>query len=349
MMTAVFVPVAFMTGPVGLFYRQFSITMATSIVLSGVVALTLTPVLCAMILKNDARQAKQRDRLRSARSTAAFAVEERYAGATSRARRPPIVTGLCSSASARHRCFGVNRSSAGFVPNEDQGMFYAIIQTPPGATLERTNEVVDAIQAIGKEIAGVESIVDARRLRILTEGTRVERGHLPHQPQAWSERKRSVDADHRGARGEGAGTSARIVEFFEPPAVPGYGAASGFALRLLDKNNGDYHEFDDQRRVHGRPAGAQGARRAFTFFAPNYPQYEVHVDVDKAAQKGVSIENAHGHLDILIGSTYERASFASELLQGHSAGGARVPAAPVGRPEAHVRTKGRDGPATRRS
>src|SRR5690606_21004168 len=96
--------------------------------------------------------------------------------------------------------------------------------------------------------------------------------------------------------------------FFQPPAVPGYGAAGGFALRLLDKTNStDYHEFD---RVNQEFMDNLRARKEltglFTFFAANYPQYELQVDPALAMQKGVSIKKAMENLDILIGSTYEQ-------------------------------------------
>ena len=99
-----------------------------------------------------------------------------------------------------------------------------------------------------------------------------------------------------------------VVEFFEPPALPGYGAAGGFALRLLDKTNStDYQEFDrvnqsfmDELRKRPELTGL------FTFFAANYPQYELLIDNELAMQKGVSIGKALENLDILIGSTYEQ-------------------------------------------
>ncbi len=310
MMTAVFVPVAFMTGPVGIFYRQFSITMAGSIVISGVVALTLTPVLCAMLLKNEHGKPKRRTPIRMfldwfnrtfERGTNIYTkLLERIVD------RRVITFGMLI-------LFGVGIMSvnkvlpSGFVPNEDQGMIYAIVQTPPGTTLERTNDVSRQLQKIAKEVEGVESVSSLAGYEVLTEGRGSNAGTCLIDLKPWQERKHSVtqiiEELERKSKDMGA-----VVEFFEPPAVPGYGAAGGFALRLLDKNNEtNYQEFD---RINNEFMDNLRKRKEltglFTFFAANYPQYELVVDNKLAMQKGVSIKTAMDNLDILIGSTYEQ-------------------------------------------
>src|SRR5262249_7071408 len=141
-MTAVFVPVTFMTGPVGTFYRQFGLTMATSIVLSGVVALTLTPVLCAMILKPHAGHDQKRGPLGYLhhlfdrgveKVTGSYALIVRRI-VTRRALTTLVILGFGAG------IFFVNQTlPSGFIPLEDQGMIYGVIQTPPGSTLEYTN------------------------------------------------------------------------------------------------------------------------------------------------------------------------------------------------------------------
>jgi len=310
MMTAVFVPVAFMSGPVGIFYRQFSITMATSIVLSGVVALTLTPVLCAMILKNTHGTHSKRNPVQLLldlfnrafeRITTAYValltkiVHRRWVSVAMLVVFPLGIFAV------------VRVLPAGFVPNEDQGMIYAIIQTPPGATLERTNDVARQLQDIAAHVDGVESVSSLAGYEILTEGRGSNAGTCLINLKGWSHRSRSatelIEELEEKSRDLGA-----VIEFFEPPAVPGYGAASGFAMRLLDKNNEtDYQEFD---RVNQAFMAALGERKEltglFTFFAANYPQYELLIDNALAMQKGVSIRDAMNNLDILIGSTYEQ-------------------------------------------
>ncbi len=310
MMTAVFVPVAFMTGPVGIFYRQFSITMAASIVLSGVVALTLTPVLCAMILKNDHGVRKKRTPI-GVCLDAFNRYFERGTGVYTRLLKAIVnrrVVTFAMLLAFGGGIVGINRVvPAGFVPNEDQGMIYAIIQTPPGATLERTNDVSRELQDIAKHVEGVESVSSLAGYEILTEGRGSNAGTCLINLKSWSKRKHSVAQiiEELEAKSKDIGA---VVEFFEPPAVPGYGAASGFALRLLDKNNEtNYQEFD---RINDDFMKALRGRKEltglFTFFAANYPQYELIVDNELAMQKGVSIKAAMDNLNIMIGSTYEQ-------------------------------------------
>jgi HAE1 family hydrophobic/amphiphilic exporter-1 len=310
MMTAVFVPVAFMTGPVGIFYRQFSITMAASIVLSGLVALTLTPVLCAMILKNPHGQKKRRTPI-GIFLDAFNRVFDRGTGVYTNLLRRIVNRRLVTFVllvGFGVAIVGINKVlPAGFVPNEDQGQIYAIIQTPPGSTLERTNDVSRQLQDIVKEVEGVESVSSLAGYEILTEGRGSNAGTCLINLKTWSQRKHSVtqiiEEMEKKTKDIGA-----VVEFFEPPAVPGYGAASGFALRLLDKNNEtDYQEFDRiNREFMDNLRKRKELTGLFTFFAADYPQYELVVDNQLATQKGVSIKDAMENLDILIGSTYEQ-------------------------------------------
>ncbi|MCA8922588.1 MAG: efflux RND transporter permease subunit [Planctomycetes bacterium] len=310
MMAAVFVPVAFMTGPVGVFYRQFSVTMASSIILSGVVALTLTPVLCAMILRST-HGPGARPSLVGRLLDPFNRLFEAFTGLYVRllritVRRRLLTIGLL--AAVGYGVYALNeRLPAGFIPNEDQGIIYAIVQTPPGATLERTNAIAKRLQAVAKEIEGVESVSSLAGFEILTEGRGSNAGTCLINLRNWSERTNSVH-DVMEELEEKTRDIGAIIEFFQPPAVPGYGAAGGFALRLLDKTNGtDYQEFDQITKDF---MAALGKRKEltglFTFFAANYPQYELVVDKELAMQKGVSIGKAMENLGILIGSTYEQ-------------------------------------------
>lgn len=310
MMTAVFVPVTFMTGPVGMFYRQFSITMAAAIVLSGVVALTLTPVLCAMLLVNTHGKPKRRTPIGWFLDVFNRWFERltgRYVGllrgiAHRRSVTLAMLAAFCACIFVLSRIL-----PSGFVPNEDQGMIYAIVQTPPGTTLENTNEVAMRLQAIAEEVEGIQSVSSLAGYEILTEGRGSNAGTCLISLDDWSERSRSVHEIIEELEEEARDIGA-IVEFFEPPAVPGYGAASGFALRMLDKaGDADYQEFD---RINTEFMNALRQRKEltglFTFYAANYPQYELLIDNSLAMQKGVSIGKAMENLDILVGSSYEQ-------------------------------------------
>lgn len=309
-MTAVFVPLVFMTGPVGVFYRQFSITMATSIILSGVVALTLTPVLCAIILKNTHGKPKRKNLLN--RSLDGFnRAFEKVTGRYTALLRLIVNRRLLTFAILIVFGVGIFVENqvlpAGFIPGEDQGTIYAIIQTPPGATLERTNQVSQKLQKICEEVDGVESVSSLAGYEIMTEGRGSNAGTCLINLKNWSERKESVKEIMEELEEKSRDLGA-IVEFFEPPAVPGFGSSGGLSLRLLDENSEtDYHDFDKVNRQFVEDMSKRKELTGlFTFFAANYPQYELEIDNKVAMQKGVSIGKAMENLNILIGSTYEQ-------------------------------------------
>lgn len=309
-MTAVFVPIAFMTGPVGVFYRQFAITMASSIVLSGIVALTLTPVLCAMILKNNHGKTKKRTPVSIFLDWFNKVFEKstlKYVGFLKLIVNRRVLT-FALLASFGLGIMGLDKTlPAGFIPNEDQGQIYAIIQTPPGSTLERTNEVSRQLQKIAEEVEDIQSVSSLAGYEILTEGRGSNAGTCLINLKNWDQRKHNVKEVIEELEEKTKNLGA-VVEYFEPPAVPGYGSSDGFSLRLLDKNNTvNYQDFDkvntafmNELRKRKELSGL------FTFYAANYPQFELQIDNEKAMQKGVSIGNAMENLNILIGSTYEQ-------------------------------------------
>jgi HAE1 family hydrophobic/amphiphilic exporter-1 len=310
-MTAVFVPVTFMTGPVGTFYRQFGITMATSIVLSGLVALTLTPVLCAMILKPHTGQVKKRGPLAFLLHLFDRGVEKvtgGYAGllrriVTRRALTLFVIGGFGTA------IYLVNTQlPSGFIPLEDQGMIYGIIQTPPGSTLEYTNAKSHELQEIAKEIEGVTSVSSLAGYEVLTEGRGSNAGTCLINLKNWSDRKLTSRQIIEQLEEKTSKIANVKLEFFEPPAVPGFGAAGGFSVRVLDKTNtNDYQRLG---QVTDKFMAALSRRKEvkglFTFFASNYPQYELVINNDVAMQKGVSIGNAMDNLSIVVGSTWEQ-------------------------------------------
>lgn len=309
-MTSVFVPVAFVPGPVGVFYRQFSITMATSIVLSGVVALTLTPVLCAMILKETHGKPKRKTPITLFLNWFNKTFDKITGKYTALLRhivnRRVITFGVLVAFG--FGIFSVNKIlPAGFIPNEDQGMIYAIIQTPPGTTLERTNEISRQLQDIAEKIEGVQSVTSLAGYEVLTEGRGSNAGTCIINLKDWEDRKNNVHQIIEELE-EKTKDFGAVVEYFEPPSVPGYGSSDGFSLRLLDKGEEtDYQEFD---RINKEFMAALKKRKEltglFTFYAANYPQYHLEIDNNKAMQKGVTIGKAMENLDILIGSTYEQ-------------------------------------------
>ncbi len=309
-MTAVFIPVTFMTGPVGVFYRQFGLTMAMAIVLSGVVALTLTPVLCAMLLKPHTTH-KKRGPLAMLLHFFDRGVEKvtgGYAGilrriVTRRSLTMFVIMGFS------YGIFVVNTQlSTGFIPLEDQGMIYGIIQTPPGSTLEYTNEKSHELQKIARKTEGVTSVSSLAGYEVLTEGRGSNAGTCLINLKNWSDRKMTSKEIIAELEEKGRAISNVKLEFFEPPAVPGFGAAGGFSVRLLDKTtSGSYQELGAVTDKFLKRLGERKeVKGLFTFFASNYPQYEIVINNDVAMQKGVSIGNAMDNLSIVVGSTWEQ-------------------------------------------
>ena len=309
-MVSVFIPIAFMSGPVGVFYRQFSIAMASSIIISAIVALSLAPVLCAMILKNTHGQPKRKTPI-SLFIDAFNAAFEKVTGRYVKLLNVVITRRLLTLLILGGFCFGIYSVSltlpSGFIPGEDQGMIYAIMQTPPGSTIEVTNKVARELEGIASKMDGVQSVSCLAGYEVLTEGRGSNAGTCIINLKDWSERKHSVQDVIRILE-EKTHDFGAIIEYFEPPAVPGYGAASGLALRLLDKTTDtDYQAFDKLNQTFmAELRKRKELTGLFTFYAANYPQYELDIDNKLAMQKGVSIDKAMNNLDIMIGSTYEQ-------------------------------------------
>ncbi len=173
--------------------------------------------------------------------------------------------------------------------------------------MERTNEIAHHLQKIAEKIPDIQSVTSLAGYEILTEGRGSNAGTCLINLKNWSARKHSVHEVVEELEEKTKDIGA-VIEFFQPPAVPGYGSSDGFSLRMLDKNTHiDYQEFD---KVNKEFMEALSKRKEltglFTFYAANYPQYELVIDNEKAMQKGVSIGRAMENLNILIGSTYEQ-------------------------------------------
>ncbi|MDP2187258.1 MAG: efflux RND transporter permease subunit [Sphingobacteriaceae bacterium] len=306
-MSAVFVPVAFLSGPVGVFYRQFSLTLAIAIVISGINALTLTPALCALLMKHT--HVPHRSLL--GRFFGGFnrrynALEGTYKGILGRiAPRMGLSMGILTL------FFLLTWGTAavlpgGFIPTEDQGMLYVNVTTPPGATMERTEKILDAVQQIASQESAVENVTTLAGYSILTEtaGASYGMGMIGLKP--WDERDESVNDLMATLRQKTAHLTDASIEFFPPPTVPGFGNASGFEFRLLDKSGtaslARMAEVADS--LEKQLAASPVLAAAFTNFDPSFPQYLLHINQDMAAAKGVSIDNAMSNLQTLIGSVY---------------------------------------------
>ena len=199
------------------------------------------------------------------------------------------------------------RLPSGFIPQEDQGMIYAVIETPPGATIERTNKVAHQLASIIAKEDGIESVSSLAGYEILSEGTSANSGSCLINLKPWKERSRTAKEIINDLENKCKQITDANIEFFEPPSIPGYGAASGFELRLLDKTgSNDYHAMEKVSKsfvsaLNKRPEIGS----AFTFYSASFPQYMLRVDNNIAAQKGITLGTAMDNLSTLIGSDYE--------------------------------------------
>jgi HAE1 family hydrophobic/amphiphilic exporter-1 len=308
-MSAVFIPVAFMSGPVGIFYRQFSVTMAISIVISGISALTLTPALCAILLKKAHGKEESKNflnRFLKGFNNQYNKLSDKYKTLLGHIVNRRAVTGVILLVF----CFGTwglgKILPSGFIPNEDQGTFYASITTPSGSTLERTKAVVNEVQKSCYGIEAIQSVSTLAGTNILSDGTGATYGTCLINLTNWESRKQSVGDIIELLEEKTKHIKDAKIEFFPPPAVPGYGNASGFELRLLNKTgDGDLKKMETVVKqfiadLNERPEIAS----AFTIFDASYPQFMINIDNDKAAQKGVTVDNVMGTLQTLLGSEY---------------------------------------------
>lgn len=309
-MSAVFVPVAFMEGPTGIFYRQFSLTMAVAIVLSGVTALTLTPALCALFLKDVHAESHKKKGL-LARFFDKFnnwynGISGKYQGLLRIIANRNVVTfGVLIAFCLATGLVG-SFVPSGFIPEEDQGAFYANITTPSGATLERTEKVVDEVQSIANGLSEVSTVSSLSGFSTLSEGTGSIYGMNLISLKNWSDRGKSDAEIIEDLAAKTKHIKDASIEFFRPPPVPGYGNSSGFELRLLNRSGsdeiGDLQEVTDAFVVelNKRPE----ITNTFTTFDASFPQFLLDIDEDKAAQKGITADNAMSTLQTLIGSEY---------------------------------------------
>jgi len=306
-MSAVFIPVAFLDGPVGVFYRQFSLTLAISIVISGVNALTLTPALCAIILKPHDHNKKKNivDKLFQHFNNGFDKLTKGYTNILSKfATRTTVTFGLL------FLFIGLTWATSkflpgGFIPMEDQGMAYVSVTTPQGATVERTEKVLDEVTEIAKKIEGVENVTTLAGYSIVTEIAGASYGMAMINLKDWKDRNISVNEFIAELSKKTKGISDAQIEIFAPPTVPGFGNTSGFELRLLDRSGGDIVNTDKVTKEFIKKLNeAPEIQNSFTSFDATFPQYMIHIDYDMAAKKGVSVDNAMSTLQTMLGSYY---------------------------------------------
>ena len=307
---AVFVPVAFLGGLTGQFYRQFALTLSISSLISWIVALTFTPALCALLLKPASQSPPQGIMSRFAawfdRSFHRFT--ERYAaGVRSAIRRSLIVIGIFAAVLIATAWMAFTRPS-GFIPDEDQGYLIALAQLPPGTSLQRTEAVAQQIRAAAAKMPEVDNVMAVSGLSFLTGTNNSYSATCFIILKPWSQRS--------AARGQSAGIMKRLyaatadiaeanVLIVNPPAVPGLGQASGFEFVLEDQSGNDISELNTTLRELLKDAATRPEiGRLSVFFNTDLPNLEYTVDRDRTKARGVQLSDVFGTLQTFLGGAY---------------------------------------------
>ncbi|MEY2793538.1 MAG: hypothetical protein RJA76_1530, partial [Bacteroidota bacterium] len=233
-MGAVFIPVAFLDGPIGVFYRQFSITMAISIALSGITALTFTPALCVLLLKKP-------EHLKPTNFLNKFFIKfNQTFEKISTNYLKGVVWFIHFKKTTWISLFSVTILTialvkilpTGFIPSEDQGTLYVNVTSPPGATLERTENALSSIYQKIKKDPSIESFSSLSGFSLLTDGGGASFGMGIITLKPWTERTKTVDQLAESFYQQTKEIKEANIQFLPPPAVPGFGNASGFEFRI---------------------------------------------------------------------------------------------------------------------
>ena len=310
-MAAVFVPVTFVTGSVGIFYKQFGLTLAVAIVISAVNALTLSPALCAILLKphGDGHHAGKGFLPRFYRGfNAAFeAMTGRYRRSVRfLIHKKWIAVGGIAAFSAL-LWFLVSSTPTGFVPNEDSGSIYGNVILAPATSLERTEAIADQIDSIARTIPEIELVSRLAGMDLMS-GVGSSYAAIFIRLKPWSQRTHDGQ-DIKSIVGtlfaKTAGIRDASIIFFAAPTLQGFGNNDGFEFQLQDKTGGSYQAFD---QVIGKFMGELNQRPeimyAATSYNTNFPQYEVQVNVAKCMEAGVPVNAVLSTMQGYFGGIY---------------------------------------------
>ena len=304
---AVFLPVAFLGGITGKMYTQFAITLVVSVVISGIVALTLTPALCAVLLKPN--QGESRNRLFGWFNRGFGRVTEGYVRS---------VGGVIARPSRWIACFAVmlvliavlvRRVPSGFIPTEDKGYFGVVVQLPDGASLQRTVEVTQRDRGLPPEAAGRGLRGQLRRLELHPRHQPDQLGVDVRAPEAVGRADQEGGSARRRAAGGPTGSSSRstnAVAFgFNLPEIPGLGTTAGLEVNLQDRSVNDIRKFAGLVNEYTQQANAQPELQGVqSLMRVNVPQIYVHVDREKVKSLGVSLSDVFQTLQTMLSTLY---------------------------------------------
>ena len=307
---AVFIPVSFMGGTSGVFYRQFGLTMAAAVGISAIQALTMTPALCAIMLKPHMLEGENNGfwaRFGKSFNAGFDGLQNKYKVSVQffiqRKKVSVVVIAACIVALVAL----MNRTKTGLVPNEDQGMVMINVTTASGSSLHTTSEIVDEVGRRVKEIPGVQTVSQTAGYGLIS-GVSASAGMYIVRLENWEKRK-DPSLSAQAIIGQIYARTADIKDAsifaMSPGMIPGYGTGNSIDLNLQDKTGGDITEFYNYAMQY---MGALNQRpeisMAYTTFALNFPQWQVDVDAAKCKRAGVSPATVLSCLGSYYGGSY---------------------------------------------
>jgi HAE1 family hydrophobic/amphiphilic exporter-1 len=306
-MAAVFIPVTFITGSTGVFYKQFGITLAVAIILSAINALTLSPALCALLLKPHADDHKHKSfiqRFYTSFNVAFDNVTNRYKRSVSflSVKKWIVLAAILMASAALF--YMMKTTPSAFVPAEDQGTVFANISLPPSASMERSDIIAKKVDSIAKTIPGVKNT-----LRIVgqnfTAGAGSAYSMVIVKLETWDKRDLSVDDVIGQLFAKTSGIREANIFFISPPTIQGFGQSGGFEFQLQDKGGHTTAEFfkvntEFLEKLSKRPE----IQYATTPFNPGFPQYMMDINLAKAKDAGVSVNSILSTMQGYYGGLY---------------------------------------------
>ena len=309
-MSAVFIPVSFISGSAGVFYKQFGLTLAVAIVLSAVNALTLSPALCAIFLKEHDKSKQPKgflNRFYSAFNLAFDATTEKYKKSVQFFINKKWLAFLSIAVFAGIFVWLMNITPKAFVPSEDTGGIMSDVSLPPGSSLQRTEEVLLQIEKAVKDIPEVDKILRISG-RSLLSGTGSNYGMIIVKLKPWSDRpnaNQNIDAVVQELFKRTSAVKDAKVLYFARPTLVGFGFSSGFEFQLQDQKGGSIQELSE---VTSKFLGALNSRPeiqyATTSFSPNYPQYDIELNVPLIKKSGLTVNDVLGTMQGYYGGVY---------------------------------------------
>ncbi|KSA13033.1 efflux RND transporter permease subunit [Maribacter dokdonensis] len=311
-MSAVFIPVSFISGSSGVFYQQFGITLAIAILISAVNALTLSPALAALFLKphNPSEEHKKglKQRFFTAFNTGFDTITDKYVGSVKVFAKNKWLTIGSLVVFTVLTIFMFRTTPTGFIPNEDKGIIFADVTMPPGTTLEETQKTVKQLDSIYESMDIVKARMNITGFSILNSVNGGSYGFSVIRLQDWEERtepSQTVEATIGQLFAKTAGLKNARIFFFTPPAVRGFGNSAGFELNLQNKDAEDWQSIGQTTNeflaaLNARPE----VQYAITSFNPNFPQYELQVDIEKTKSAGLAVTDVFNAMQGYYGGLY---------------------------------------------